>query len=87
MTDRITGRKLQRIRNRVLKANPLCQACGLRGSVEVDHIKPIFKGGEDSAYSDANRQALCVECHAAKTKRDLNQRPLIGLDGYPVAPA
>lgn len=84
MTDRIRGRMLQRIRNRVLRANPLCQACGLRASVEVDHITPIFKGGEDSPHSDANRQALCEDCHAKKTARDLNQRPQIGLDGFPV---
>lgn len=86
MTERIRGRRLQRIRKRVLSANPLCQACGLRGAVEVDHVEPIFKGGEDDPHNDRNRQALCAECHAAKTARDLNQRPQIGLDGYPVDP-
>lgn len=82
---RIRGRKLQAIRNRVLRTNPLCEACQKRAAIEVDHIQPLYKGGEESAYSDANRQALCEECHAEKTRRDLNRRPEIGLDGYPIA--
>jgi 5-methylcytosine-specific restriction endonuclease McrA len=52
--------------------------------MEVDHIEPLYKGGDDNPYSDANRQALCEECHAEKTRRDMNQRPPIGLDGYPI---
>lgn len=82
--DRIRGRKLQAIRNRVLKNHPICQGCGQRGSVEVDHIKPLYKGGSDDPHDDSNRQALCLVCHEAKTKKDLNRRPVIGLDGYPV---
>lgn len=80
---RIRGRKLQAIRKRVLTANPLCEVCGRR-AVEVDHIKPIFKGGDDDPLDDTNRQGLCDQCHAEKTRRDLNQRPAIGLDGYPI---
>lgn len=82
--NRIAGRRLQRIRNRVLKANPLCAMCGQRAAAEVDHIKPIYKGGSDDPYSDANRQGLCLECHAAKTARDMNRRLEIGIDGYPI---
>jgi 5-methylcytosine-specific restriction endonuclease McrA len=82
--QRIRGRKLQAIRDRVLRENPLCEACGKRAAREVDHITPIYKGGDDNPYDDENRQALCDECHAAKTKRDMNQRPEIGLDGYPI---
>jgi 5-methylcytosine-specific restriction endonuclease McrA len=82
--ERIRGRKLQAIRNRVLRANPLCEACGKRAAIEVDHIAPLYKGGDDSPYSDANRQALCEGCHAEKTRRDMNQRQQIGLDGYPI---
>lgn len=81
--QRIRGRQLQAIRKRVLTANPLCAVCGRR-AVEVDHIKPIFKGGNDDPLDDSNRQGLCSLCHAEKTRRDMNQRPAIGLDGYPL---
>lgn len=82
--QRIRGRKLQAIRERVLTAEPRCAVCGRR-AVEVDHIKPIFKGGDDDPLDDSNRQGLCNKCHADKTRRDLNRRPDIGLDGYPIA--
>jgi 5-methylcytosine-specific restriction endonuclease McrA len=82
-TQRIRGRKLQAIRKRVLSENPLCVICGRR-AVQVDHIKPIFKGGDDDPIDDSNRQGLCAQCHAEKTRRDLGQRPAIGLDGYPI---
>jgi 5-methylcytosine-specific restriction endonuclease McrA len=82
--QRIRGRKLQAIRNRVLRENPLCEVCGKRAAIEVDHIKPLYKGGDDDPYDDGNRQALCEQCHTEKTKRDMNQRPEIGLDGYPI---
>lgn len=86
MTDRIRGRRLQEIRARVLRNSPLCQACGERAAVEVDHIDPLYKGGSDDPHSDENRQALCGPCHAEKTRRDMGyrERPEIGLDGYPV---
>ena len=87
MTKRITGRRLQRIRKQVLGEQPLCVACKAKGRVtvatQVDHIVALVNGGEDD---HDNRQALCEECHKAKTRRDLGQRerPRIGLDGWPV---
>lgn len=81
--QRIRGRKLQAIRKRVLTGNPLCAVCGRR-AIEVDHINPIFKGGSDDPLDDHNRQGLCGQCHADKTRRDMGQRPEIGLDGYPI---
>jgi len=50
----------------------LCQACLGRNIVtlgtQVDHIIPLHKGGPDT---DANKRLLCDECHAAKSKIDL----------------
>ncbi len=66
--------------------SPLCVACKEKGRVtaatEVDHIVALVNGGTDTPE---NRQALCSECHEAKTRRDLGQRerPAIGLDGWP----
>lgn len=37
-------------------------------SLEVDHIEPIFKGGNPLDIN--NMQALCPKCHKAKTKID-----------------
>ena len=87
MTKRVTGRRLQRIRKQVFAEQPICVACKAKGRVtvatQVDHIVALVNGGEDD---HDNRQALCDECHKAKTRRDLGQRerPRIGLDGWPV---
>lgn len=69
---RITGRKLQRIRREHFAEHPLCVHCEARGetriATQLDHRIPLFKGGRDDA---SNRQGLCYDCHAAKTKTDL----------------
>jgi len=36
--------------------------------LEVDHITPLEDGGE--AYALSNLQALCRECHIAKTRAE-----------------
>lgn len=88
MTDRIRGRKLQRIRRRHLMTNPLCVICEQRGRVtaatEIDHVVPLYKGGPDD---DSNRQGLCRGCHEAKTRSDLGQRQrqAVGADGWPLS--
>jgi 5-methylcytosine-specific restriction protein A len=70
--QRIRGRRLQRIRREHFRRNPLCVHCEAKGlvslAVELDHIVPLHRGGSDS---EANRQGLCAECHAAKTRLDL----------------
>ncbi len=84
---RTTGRTLQRLRERILRADPLCRACRAAGRIrpatELDHIVPLFKGGTDD---DANLQGLCADCHADKTREDLGQRKrsAVGVDGVPV---
>lgn len=86
-TPRIRGRKLQATRARVLRMNPMCAHCLRKGlvrpAVEVDHILPLFKGGEDSTD---NMQGLCAECHKVKTAQDKGHKPrrTIGVDGWPV---
>lgn len=47
----------------------LCQAEGIvTSSAEVDHIKP-FRGNRALFDDVANHQALCHDCHTAKTAR------------------
>jgi 5-methylcytosine-specific restriction endonuclease McrA len=74
-TQRITGRRLQEIRYRVLTANPLCVACHAKGIVRlaehVDHITALVNGGSDDPIDDSNRQGLCSPCHDEKTRLDL----------------
>lgn len=73
-TKRVTGRKLQAMRERLFKGNPLCAECERQGRVTLatqrDHIKPLAEGGTDD---DDNVQGLCKPCHDAKSK-DESQR-------------
>lgn len=52
--------------------NYTCQACGATpqdgANLEIDHIKPIAKGGTDDPL---NLQVLCRECNAGKGARQL----------------
>ncbi|MET9425661.1 HNH endonuclease signature motif containing protein [Streptomyces sp. NPDC006540] len=54
-----------------------CARCGisyLASALDVDHIHPIHKGGEDV---EDNVQALCKHvCHAHKTRADCGYAPL-----------
>lgn len=68
---RITGPRLQKIRFNMWRDNPYCTMCNRITAhpygYEIDHIVSLQHGGADD---DHNRQLLCVECHAAKTKED-----------------
>jgi hypothetical protein len=46
-----------------------CKLCGnlLEATYEVDHIKPLYKGGSNDFN---NLQALCRNCHGNKTLED-----------------
>lgn len=66
------GAAWDRIRQRILKRDEgLCQPCLAEGrtspGVQVDHILPRARGGDDS---DTNLQAICEACHRAKTARE-----------------
>ena len=85
---KISGHRWQKLRERILRRDAsLCQPCKARGhitlAVEVDHITPIHKGGTDA---EDNLQAICSECHKAKTaaEQGKSRRPQIGADGWPV---
>jgi 5-methylcytosine-specific restriction endonuclease McrA len=75
--ERITGRKLVRIRERIiLRDGAACRICGkMIGRLEVDHITPLHLGGNEG--SDANRQLLCRDCHRAKTEREGKSRNIL----------
>ena len=86
---RIAGRKLQQLRARLFRRNPLCVHCEAKGivrlAVQRDHIIPVTKQGHDV---ESNTQGLCLECHDLKTRADLGYRKppkqAIGIDGWPV---
>lgn len=44
-----------------------CQMCGSAETLEVDHVKPVYRGGK--GVFD-NGQVLCRNCHIEKTKAD-----------------
>ena len=49
------------------KSNNLCMLCRCTGDLEIDHIKPLCKGGTNNIN---NLQALCKGCHRTKTQRE-----------------
>lgn len=59
----------RRIRWRILnRADFCCEKCGRRGrALEVDHVIPLSEGGTSDPD---NLQALCRDCHLAKTRRE-----------------
>ena len=52
-------------------------------SPHVDHIKPR-KQHPELALDIANLRTLCHSCHSKVSAYDKQDRPAIGLDGYPV---
>jgi 5-methylcytosine-specific restriction endonuclease McrA len=77
-TDRIRGRALQTIRDRIFRRDnglcrcQLCQASNaLNLANEVEHRIPLWAGG---AESDQNRYAIASACHEAKTECEARMR-------------
>ena len=50
-----------------------CRKCGKAGQLEVDHIRPLSKGGEPWDFD--NLQTLCRGCHIAKTRAEQPKQP------------
>lgn len=46
-----------------------CKSCNemLDATYEIDHIRPLYQGGDNQPY---NLQALCRNCHGRKTMND-----------------
>ena len=69
------GSHWRRLREVILQAEPLCRVCLAAGvptpASDVDHIRPLRDGGDNSRE---NLQALCVRCHEIKTARDVAAR-------------
>ena len=55
------------------RANFRCRKCRGYGN-EVDHIKPLQKGG--AKFDPANLDVLCSECHRTKTSTENRGREL-----------
>ena len=58
----------KKVKKQFIKIAPkYCFECFDTGELEVDHVKPLHKGGENVVD---NLQYLCLDCHEKKTKSD-----------------
>ena len=68
---RMSGWGLDKARAKLFRENPLCVSCLVLGRVSLavqrDHIIPLEEGGQEV---ESNTQALCKECHKAKTHEE-----------------
>jgi 5-methylcytosine-specific restriction protein A len=57
-----------------LRQHPLCVECERAGrvkaSTDVDHIEAVDGPDDPLFWDETNHQALCHECHSAKTCRE-----------------
>jgi 5-methylcytosine-specific restriction protein A len=61
------------VRARVLARDPVCVACEVQPSTEVDHVerlRDVLAAGGDP-YDEANLMALCHDCHSRKTAAEV----------------
>ena len=74
---RLYPRGWSKIRKEFISKHPLCRSCELFGTIElaseVDHIRPLSKGGEPA--DESNLQSLCRRCHIRKTADDMQYTP------------
>ncbi len=73
--DRGYGAAWVKLRRMIMTRDAgLCQPCQAAGRVtiaaQVDHIVPKARGGTDDP---GNLQAICRQCHQAKTDREKNE--------------
>ena len=88
--ERGYGWHWKKIRQMILvRDNYMCQPClekdRLTPATEVDHIIPKAKGGDDNPD---NLQAICTDCHKAKTTQENGGKPKteISATGEPLDP-
>lgn len=75
---KLNRKRWQYVRRLVLDRDQWrCVKCERRGRLEVDHIKPLYQGGDQ--YAIANLQTLCRPCHFAKTAAENRARAEEGL--------
>ena len=58
-----------------------CKECGQQDGLQVDHIVPVYKGGNNHPN---NLATLCRSCHTAKTMRqhpNRSRKPTIDKHG------
>ena len=60
-------REWQAVRAEHLRMEPMCRICKRQQATQVDHIRPIVKGG--ARLNHANLQSLCAACHSRKTTK------------------
>ena len=72
--QKLDRRRWEAVRRRVLDAARWRCAMCRRYANECDHVRPLKLGGGGDPYDEANLQALCGGCHAAKTRGE-NRRP------------
>ncbi|MXY07565.1 MAG: HNH endonuclease [Rhodothermaceae bacterium] len=66
---RITAARFKR--EQLIAGKWLCRKCGADGRyipLQVDHVRPIHRGG--TAYAFSNLQPLCYLCHTEKSARE-----------------
>lgn len=85
--NRITGYAWMKIREKVLRLEPICYICKAKGKItlgkEVDHIKALINGGTNDME---NLAAVCVPCHQEKSRKDMGwkEKPEIDVTGWPI---
>lgn len=83
------GRQHAKLREQLLRDEPLCRLCKQKNPPRVtaatiaDHIVSIAKGG--AIHDITNLQPLCRPCHDKKTLAEQGKRarPTFGADGWP----
>lgn len=71
---RIRGRRLQRLRANLFAEHPLCVLClphRVTAATIRDHVIPLEDGGPDD---ETNVQAICPDCHDAKSLEESARR-------------
>lgn len=88
--ERGYGREHRRLREQLLRAEPLCRLCRQKNPPRItpatiaDHILSIAKGG--AVHDIDNMQPVCKPCHDRKSliEQGKRPRPTIAPDGWPV---
>ena len=71
---KLSASRWARVRRSALERDHYqCRKCGRGGRMQVDHVRPLHKGG--AWYDLQNLQALCYTCHKAKTLGEIKVRP------------